>query len=142
VNLVCLEGGSSEDGRSIEFEIMATKEQEGEKEVDTGDTIAPIGTAGCKMIGIYVQNKCLVLIMSGRLLLRLWIEGSVWGAQSRRLLGIGQFPDQVRYYIMSSSWTAFYLVIECTHSSGHLLNHLLSRSTTNSRAGNLLLSWT
>ena len=50
VNLVCPEGSSSQDGRSIEFEIIATKEQEGEKEVNSGDTLTPTGTAGCKMV--------------------------------------------------------------------------------------------
>jgi hypothetical protein len=37
VNFVCPEGSSSEDGHSIEFETIATEEQEAEKEVDTGD---------------------------------------------------------------------------------------------------------
>jgi hypothetical protein len=39
-------------GHSIESEIIAAKEQEGEKEVDAGDTLAPIGPPGFTMIDI------------------------------------------------------------------------------------------
>jgi hypothetical protein len=52
VNLVCPEGSSSEGGCSIEFQIIATKGQEDEKDVDTGDILAPTSSAGCKMVDI------------------------------------------------------------------------------------------
>jgi hypothetical protein len=45
VNLVCPKGSSSEDGCSIEFQIIATIEQD-EKDIDTGDTLTPTGPAG------------------------------------------------------------------------------------------------
>jgi len=46
VNPVCPEGSSSEDSCSIEFQVVATKEQEDEKDDDAGDTFAPTGPAG------------------------------------------------------------------------------------------------
>ena len=73
----------------MEFEIIATKEQGGEKEVDIGDTLAPTGTAGAEWLVyvIWVQSKRPVLTMSGGLL-RL-IECS---AREAWLLGNGDHP--------------------------------------------------
>jgi hypothetical protein len=47
-NSVCPEGSSSKDSCSIEFQIIATKEQEDEKDVDTRDTLAPTNPTECK----------------------------------------------------------------------------------------------